>query len=370
MAPSVRGQLCPRGCHRCCHRRFPGRRLVSRRARVTGPVPAARRGEEVRTPSGSRRRPSSSRAAPTSRALAAWRTAASPWRDSPSSSVVGVLGLPASCRSTTTSSRAARPWARAPRAGCLAMRRSTVRSVSRRGSDRAATIGSGRSRRSATSARTSGDRSRARVVSAHSGVPGRRAASLRSDSAALATVVRQHVSQQPPGAGTGAATAARLRHRAQRWPDVSVFAIRRRAFRPPEVTVAAPAGMLRPDGARTHGGTREFSSPRRFNRRFRLILATVGLAALAGPIGCMAAIANRPEPEPVTLEARHADFAAVVAHSYLDGETLPVPVADGISAVGARPRRRTPRRPAARSPADRPHVGHLDGRRGGVDPGG
>ena len=81
---------------------------------------------------------------------------------------------------------------------------------------------------------------------------------------------------------------------------------------------------------------REFSSPRRFNRRFRLILATVGLAALAGPIGCMAAIANRPEPETPTLEARHADFAAVVAHSYLDGETLPVPVADGISAAAGR----------------------------------
>ena len=81
---------------------------------------------------------------------------------------------------------------------------------------------------------------------------------------------------------------------------------------------------------------REFSGPRRFNRRFRLILATVGLAALAGPVGCMAAIANRPEPETPTLEPRHADFAAVVAHSYLDGETLPVPVADGISAAAGR----------------------------------
>jgi hypothetical protein len=81
---------------------------------------------------------------------------------------------------------------------------------------------------------------------------------------------------------------------------------------------------------------REFSSPRRFNRRYRLILAVVILAALSGPVGCMAAIANRPQPEDPVLEAEHADFAAVVAHSYLDGEPLPVPVADGISAAGGR----------------------------------
>jgi hypothetical protein len=81
---------------------------------------------------------------------------------------------------------------------------------------------------------------------------------------------------------------------------------------------------------------REFSSPRRFNRRFRLILVFVILAALAGPVGCMAAIANRPEPEVPVPEAAHGDFAAVVAHSYLDGEPLPVPVADGISAAAGR----------------------------------
>jgi hypothetical protein len=81
---------------------------------------------------------------------------------------------------------------------------------------------------------------------------------------------------------------------------------------------------------------REFSSPRRFNRRFRLLLGTVLLAAVSGPIGCVAAVANRPQEETPTLQPQHADFAAVVANSYLDGQPLPVPVADGLSAAAGR----------------------------------
>ena len=81
---------------------------------------------------------------------------------------------------------------------------------------------------------------------------------------------------------------------------------------------------------------REFSSPRRFNRRFRVLLATVLAAALSGPIGCVAAVANRPQEETPPLEPRHADFAAVVANSYLDGAALPVPVADGLTAAAGR----------------------------------
>ena len=81
---------------------------------------------------------------------------------------------------------------------------------------------------------------------------------------------------------------------------------------------------------------REFSDPRRFTRRFRLILAGVALAAVSGPIGCMAAVANRPVTTPAPAVARHQDYAAAVAESYLDGQPLPVPVARGLDPGGGR----------------------------------
>jgi hypothetical protein len=81
---------------------------------------------------------------------------------------------------------------------------------------------------------------------------------------------------------------------------------------------------------------REFSNPRRFTRRFRVILAGVAFAAVSGPIGCVAAVANRPNDTPPPPVPRHQDYAAVVAQSYLDGEPLPVPVARGISADAGR----------------------------------
>jgi hypothetical protein len=81
---------------------------------------------------------------------------------------------------------------------------------------------------------------------------------------------------------------------------------------------------------------REFSDPRRFTRRFRLILAGVAFAAVSGPIGCMAAVANRPVTTPAPEVPRHQDYAAAVAESYLDGQALPVPVARGIDPDGGR----------------------------------
>jgi hypothetical protein len=79
---------------------------------------------------------------------------------------------------------------------------------------------------------------------------------------------------------------------------------------------------------------REFSDPRRFTRRFRTMLALVAFAAISGPVGCMAAVANRPEDTPPAPVARHGDYAAVIAQSYLDGQPLPVPAARGLD-VGA-----------------------------------
>jgi hypothetical protein len=81
---------------------------------------------------------------------------------------------------------------------------------------------------------------------------------------------------------------------------------------------------------------REFSDPRRFTRRFRLILGGVALAAVSGPIGCMAAVANRPVTTPAPEVPRHQDYAAAVAESYLDGQPLPVPVARGLDPDGGR----------------------------------
>lgn len=81
---------------------------------------------------------------------------------------------------------------------------------------------------------------------------------------------------------------------------------------------------------------REFSDPRRFTRRFRVLLAVVAVAAVSGPIGCVTAVANRPvetSPPPV---ARHQDYAAVIAQSYLAGQPLPVPVARGLGPDGGR----------------------------------
>lgn len=81
---------------------------------------------------------------------------------------------------------------------------------------------------------------------------------------------------------------------------------------------------------------REFSDHRRFTRRFRLILAGVILAAVSGPIGCMAAVANRPVTTPAPAAPRYQDYAAAVAESYLDGQSLPVPVARGLDPDGGR----------------------------------
>ncbi len=81
---------------------------------------------------------------------------------------------------------------------------------------------------------------------------------------------------------------------------------------------------------------REFSDPRRFTRRFRIILAAVAFAAISGPVGCMAAVANRPQETAAPLVARHGDYAAVVAQSFLDGEPLPVPAARGLGSDAGR----------------------------------
>jgi hypothetical protein len=81
---------------------------------------------------------------------------------------------------------------------------------------------------------------------------------------------------------------------------------------------------------------REFSDARRFTRRFRIILAGVAFAAVSGPVGCMAAVANRPQETPAPLIAHHGDYAAVVAQSYLDGQPLPVPTARGLGSDAGR----------------------------------
>jgi len=81
---------------------------------------------------------------------------------------------------------------------------------------------------------------------------------------------------------------------------------------------------------------REFSNPRRFTRRYRTIVALVVFAAISGPIGCVAAFANKPADEVEAAEPRHAAYAAAVAESYLDGRPLPVPVADGLSPSAGR----------------------------------
>jgi hypothetical protein len=100
--------------------------------------------------------------------------------------------------------------------------------------------------------------------------------------------------------------------------------------------------MLRPEEARPTMALertaipREFSDPRRFTRRFRLILAGIAFAAVSGPIGCMAAVANRPVTTPTPALPRHQDYAAAVAESYLDGQPLPVPVARGLDPDGGR----------------------------------
>jgi hypothetical protein len=81
---------------------------------------------------------------------------------------------------------------------------------------------------------------------------------------------------------------------------------------------------------------REFSDHRRFTRRFRLILAGVAFAAVSGPVGCMAAVANRPQEAPAAPVPRHGDYAAVIAQSYLDGQPLPVPAARGLGSDAGR----------------------------------
>ena len=81
---------------------------------------------------------------------------------------------------------------------------------------------------------------------------------------------------------------------------------------------------------------REFSGPRRFTRRFRIILAGVAFAAISGPVGCMAAVANRPQETAAPPVPRHGDYAAVVAQSYLDGQPLPIPAARGLGSDAGR----------------------------------
>jgi len=81
---------------------------------------------------------------------------------------------------------------------------------------------------------------------------------------------------------------------------------------------------------------REFSNPRRFTRRYRTIVALVAFAAVSGPIGCVAAFANKPAEEEVPAEPRHDAYARAVAESYLDGRALPIPVAAGVSPVAGR----------------------------------
>jgi hypothetical protein len=81
---------------------------------------------------------------------------------------------------------------------------------------------------------------------------------------------------------------------------------------------------------------REFSSPRRFTRRFRVIVALLAFAAISGPVGCVAAFANRPAEVVPVREPRHGAVAAVVAESYLAGRPVPVPVAAGLTPAAGR----------------------------------
>lgn len=81
---------------------------------------------------------------------------------------------------------------------------------------------------------------------------------------------------------------------------------------------------------------RELSSPRRFTRRFRVIVGLVAFAAISGPVGCVAAFANRPVGVIPVREPRHGAVAAVVAESYLAGQPLPVPVVTGLTSAAGR----------------------------------
>jgi hypothetical protein len=81
---------------------------------------------------------------------------------------------------------------------------------------------------------------------------------------------------------------------------------------------------------------REFSNPRRFTRRYRIIVALAAFAAVSGPIGCVAAFANKPPEVVAPAEPRHGAYAAVAAESYLDGRALPFPVAAGLSTAAGR----------------------------------
>jgi len=83
---------------------------------------------------------------------------------------------------------------------------------------------------------------------------------------------------------------------------------------------------------------REFSNPRRFTRRFRLLVALAALAAISGPIACVAALADDPPEVAAVAEPRHEDYATVVAQSYLDGQPLPLPVARGLTPAAGRDR--------------------------------
>ncbi|HEX6421127.1 MAG TPA: hypothetical protein VFZ77_21665 [Acidimicrobiales bacterium] len=93
---------------------------------------------------------------------------------------------------------------------------------------------------------------------------------------------------------------------------------------------------------------RELSSPRRFTRRFGVVVMLGAFAALSGPVGCVAAFANRPVEVVPVREARHGAVAAVVAESYLAGREVPVPVAGGLTPAAGRDPVERPGEPPSR----------------------
>lgn len=104
---------------------------------------------------------------------------------------------------------------------------------------------------------------------------------------------------------------------------------------------------------------REFSSPRRFTRRFRMVVGLVAFAAASGPVGCVAAFANRPAEQVAERTPRHGALAAAVAESYLAGRPLPVPVAAGVPELAGRVPVEAPGSPPARDEAEPAPIPHT-----------
>ncbi|HEX6568933.1 MAG TPA: hypothetical protein VF015_07205 [Acidimicrobiales bacterium] len=104
---------------------------------------------------------------------------------------------------------------------------------------------------------------------------------------------------------------------------------------------------------------REFSDPRRFTRRFRTIVALAAFAAISGPIGCVAAFANRPADVVAARRPRHGAHAAVVAESYLDGRPLPFPVASGLTPAAGRQPVELPGAPPSLDPPAPEPIAHT-----------